>query len=86
MDGIIDECYRYWYKDARRYANQQQLTLLGPQRVFDSTIAHVGALWAQQEDEKKFLEYTQRVFELFFKRQLELDSAEAIKYDKSDNS
>ncbi len=67
---------RYSYMHARRLANERGLTVLGPQKIFDSRTAHVGALFAQQED--VFDAYHDRVFELFFKRELDIEDAAAI--------
>ena len=61
---------KYSYMDARRIANASGLTTLGPQKIFDSRIAHIGALFAQ--DQGVFDAYHNRVFERFFKRQLDI--------------
>ena len=39
---------RYAYMDARRYANEQGLTLKGPKRIYDATYASAGMLFAQR--------------------------------------
>jgi hypothetical protein len=33
--------------DARRFANRRGLTVRGPQKIFDSSIAAIGMLYAQ---------------------------------------
>ena len=70
---------RYWYKDARRFANQQGITIRGPQRVFDSRIAHKGALWVIIQAPDKFINYHETVFQQFFDRKLVLDDIDEIK-------
>lgn len=67
---------KYSYMDARRIANASGLTTLGPQKIFDSRIAHIGALFAQ--DQGVFDAYHNRVFERFFKRQLDIEDLAAV--------
>src|SRR5579863_3884377 len=38
---------KYAYMDARRYANEQGLTVKGPRRIYDATLASAGLLFAQ---------------------------------------
>jgi 2-hydroxychromene-2-carboxylate isomerase len=63
---------RYSYMDARRLANLQGLTLRGPKRIFNAYYASVGMLFAQRNG--FFDTYNDLVFELFFKRELNVDS------------
>ena len=67
---------RYSYMDARRLANQVGLTVRGPQKIFDSSIAHIGMLRAQDHD--RFEPYIDRVFERFWKRELEIEDPAAV--------
>ncbi len=67
---------RYSYMDARRLANQVGLTVRGPQKIFDSSIAHIGMLRAQDHD--RFEPYIDRVFERFWKRELEIENPAVI--------
>lgn len=67
---------RYAYMDCRREARRRGLVLLGPRKVFDSSPAHIGFLWARRQGDPRT--YHDRVFERFFKRELELGEAEAI--------
>ena len=66
----------YSYMDARRLANQVGLTVRGPQKIFDSSIAHIGMLRAQ--DHGRFEPYIDRVFERFWKRELEIEDPAVI--------
>ena len=66
----------YSYMDARRLANQVGLTVRGPQKIFDSSIAHIGMLRAQ--DHGLFEPYIDRVFERFWKRELEIEDPAVI--------
>ena len=67
---------RYSYMDARRIANRIGLTVRGPQKIFDSSIAHIGMLRAQ--DHGLFEPYIDRVFERFWKRELEIEEPAVI--------
>jgi 2-hydroxychromene-2-carboxylate isomerase len=68
---------RYSYMDARRFANRRGgMRILGPRKVYDSTPALVGGLFAQREG--FFPEYTREVFRRFFERRLEIDEPEAV--------
>ncbi len=68
---------RYSYMDARRFANQQGLVLRGPHKIFDSRLAHIGMLFAQQAG--TFRAYHDRVFERFWKRELDIEDLQAIR-------
>jgi 2-hydroxychromene-2-carboxylate isomerase len=68
---------RYSYMDARRWANRRGgFPIRGPVKVYDSTPALVGALYAQRHG--RFREYTETVFSRFFQRSLEIDRPDAI--------
>jgi len=68
---------RYSYLDARRAANRRGGFLIrGPRKVYDSTPALIGGLFAQREG--IFPAYTAAVFSGFFEHRLEIDDAQAI--------
>ena len=68
---------KYSYMDARRWANLRGgLMIRGPLRIFDTTPALIGGLYAEKHG--MIREYGNKVFELFFKRELAADEAEAI--------
>ena len=62
---------RYSYMDARRLANLRGLTIRGPQKIFDSSIAAIGMLFAQRQG--VFRAYNDTVFERFWKRELDIE-------------
>ena len=68
---------RYSYMDARRLANRRGLIVRGPQKLFDSSIAAIGMLYAQRHD--VFRKYNDMVFERFWKRELDIENPEAIR-------
>src|SRR5262249_55023483 len=68
---------KYSYMDARRWANMRGgLMIRGPLKIFDTSPALVGGLYAEKHG--KLREYGNKVFELFFKRELAADEPEAI--------
>ncbi len=68
---------RYSYMDARRYANKLGLTLYGPKKIFDSSIAGIGLLYAKDQD--RLRPYLAPLFDRFWKRELDIEDAEVIK-------
>jgi len=68
---------RYSYMDARRWANRRGgFPIKGPQKVYDSTPALIGGLFAQERG--FFRPYTELVFARFFQRELEIDDPDAV--------
>ena len=67
---------RYAYMDCRREATKRGLVLRGPQKVFDSSVAHVAFLFARgREGAERFHD---AIFAKFWRRELDLASADAI--------
>ena len=67
---------RYSYMDCRREANRRGLTIRGPRKIFDSSLAHIGLLYAKRHD--AFRGYNDLLFERFWKRELDIESLDAI--------
>src|SRR5262245_27233082 len=69
---------RYSYLDARHWANMRPggLVLKGPLKIYDTTPALVGGLFAERRG--RLLDYSRTVFERFFKRELEVDQPDAV--------
>src|ERR1700731_4148401 len=53
---------RYSYMDCRRQARKRGLTIRGPQKIWDSTLAAAGMLFAQQAGDGVFRRYHDTVF------------------------
>jgi len=62
---------RYLYRDVRRFANERGIVIRGPQRLFDSRLALMSGLYADRHG--KFREYGRKVWELFFRRELDIE-------------
>jgi len=68
---------RYSYMDARRWANRRGgFPIRGPRKIYDTTPALIGALFAQREG--FFPEYTRAAFARFFEHRLALDEPEEV--------
>ena len=66
----------YSYLDARRWAEPRGLLIRGPLKVYDTTPALIGGLFAEKHG--RLLDYSRTVYKLFFRRELEADQPEAI--------
>jgi 2-hydroxychromene-2-carboxylate isomerase len=67
---------RYAYMDARREANRAGLVIRGPRKVFDSSIAHIGFLYARERGD--FRPYHEHVFERFWRRELDIEDPRVV--------
>jgi 2-hydroxychromene-2-carboxylate isomerase len=67
---------KYSYMDCRREANRRGLTIRGPQKIFDSSLANIGMLYAKRHG--FFRDYHDRVFERFWKRELDIENPTAL--------
>ena len=68
---------KYSYLDARRWANLRGgIVLKGPLKIYDTTPALIGGLFAEKSG--RLIEYSRKVYELFFRRELEVDRPDAV--------
>jgi 2-hydroxychromene-2-carboxylate isomerase len=67
---------RYSYMDCRREGSRQGLVIRGPKKIFDSSLAHIGFYFAQ--DQGDFRPYHQAVFERFWRRELDIEDAHVL--------
>jgi 2-hydroxychromene-2-carboxylate isomerase len=67
---------KYSYMDCRREANRRGLTIRGTQKIWDSSIANIGMLYAKERG--VFRCYHDRVFERFWKRELDIESVPVL--------
>ena len=68
---------RYSYMDCRREANRRGLTIRGPRKIFDSSIAHVGFLFVQERGD--FRPFHMAVFERFWRRELDIENVAVLR-------
>ena len=69
---------RYSYMDCRRQARKRGLIIRGTQKIWDSSLAAAGMLFAQGAGDAVFRRYNDRVFERFWRRELDIESVPAI--------
>ncbi len=67
---------RYSYMDCRREANRRGLTIRGPQKIWDSALAHLGFLYASEQ--QNFRAYHALVYERFWRRDLDIEDLAVI--------
>ncbi len=69
---------KYSYMDCRREANRRGLVIRGPQKIFDSSVAHIGMLYAKRQGD--FRAYHDAVYERFWRRELDIENPEIVKH------
>ena len=69
---------RYAYMDAKRYARLKDMILYGPQKIWDSSIASIGMLWAKAQRRVQLMAYMDLVFERFWRRELDIEDLKVI--------
>lgn len=69
---------KYSYMDCRREANLRGLTIRGTQKIWDSRLANIGLLFAKGQGSEVFRRYHDRVFEQFWRRELDIEQPEVI--------
>ena len=67
---------KYSYMDCRREANRRGLVIRGTQKIWDSSLANIGLLYAKERG--VFRCYHDRVFERFWKRELDIESVAVL--------
>lgn len=69
---------KYSYMDCRRQARKRGLVIRGPQKIWDSTLAAAGLLYAKGQGEEVLRQYNNLVFERFWKRELDIEDPAVI--------
>ena len=69
---------KYSYMDCRRQARKRGLTIRGTVKIWDTVLAAAGMLYAKQQGEAVLRGYHDRVFERFWKRELDVEDAAVI--------
>ena len=67
---------KYSYMDCRREANLRGLVIRGPQKIWDSSLANIGMLYAKEQGMLRA--YHDRVFERFWKRELDIENVAVL--------
>src|SRR4051794_25917877 len=69
---------RYSYMDCRRQARKRGLVIRGTQKIWDSTLAAAGMLYAKRQGADVLHRYIDITFERFWKRELDIENPAAI--------
>ncbi len=67
---------RYLYLDARRIAKERGVVIYPPKKIFSCRLAFYGGLYAEKH--LRFRAYSERVFERFWKQELDVRKGDAI--------
>jgi 2-hydroxychromene-2-carboxylate isomerase len=69
---------RYSYMDCRRQAQRRGLTIRGPRKIWNSSLAAIGMLFAKRQGAKVLRGYHDRVFERFWRRELDIENSAVV--------
>lgn len=69
---------RYSYMDCRRQAHKRGLVIRGPRKIWDSSIAAIGMLWAKRHGAVRLRAYHDQVFERFWRREFDIEDPDVI--------
>ncbi|MCP5181759.1 MAG: DsbA family protein, partial [Pseudomonadales bacterium] len=69
---------RYAYRDAKRYARTRGITLYGTQKIWDSSLAGIGLLWAREHGQAAAEAWLNAVYPPFWRRELDIEDPAAI--------
>ena len=68
------------YRDARRYALNQHRTLRGPLKIWDSSLASIALIWAQEQAARRvdLRHFMDSVLTRFWQREIDLEDASEL--------
>jgi len=69
---------KYSYMDCRRQARKRGLTIRGTVKIWNTVLASAGMLYAKRQGDAIFRAYHDRVFERFWKRELDAEDIAVI--------
>ena len=69
---------RYAYRDARRYAALNGLEVRGTTKIWDTTTAGMGLLWAKAQGDAVLARYVELTYERFWKRALDVEDVAVV--------
>ena len=65
---------KYAYADARRYAALQRYTLRGTEKIWDTSLVHIGFMWAKQQSSEVLDRFLDEVYERFWRRDFDAEN------------
>ena len=69
---------KYAYHDVRRYGSMRGIVVRGTTKIWDSSLAGIGMLWAKAQGKAVLRAYSALVYERFWKRELDLEDVGVI--------
>jgi 2-hydroxychromene-2-carboxylate isomerase len=69
---------KYSYMDCRRQARRRGLVIRGTQKIWDSTLAGAGLLYAKRHGDAVLRRYNDLIFERFWKRELDIEDPAVV--------
>ena len=69
---------KYSYMDCRRYANLKDITIRGPQKIWDTQLISIALLWTKNNHYELTELFIKYVFEKFWKRELDIEDNNVI--------
>ena len=68
---------RYSYMDCRREANRRGLTIRGPRKIFDSSLAHIAFLYVSERGD--FGDFHNAIYTRFWRRELDIEDVAVLR-------
>ena len=69
---------KYSYMDCRRQARKRGLVIRGTTKIWDTTLASSGMLWAKPQGDEILRRYLDITFERFWKRELDIEDPQVV--------
>jgi 2-hydroxychromene-2-carboxylate isomerase len=69
---------RYSYRDVRRYGSRRGLVVRGTTKIWNSSLAAIGMLWAKDQGGTVLRRYSGLIYERFWKRELDIEDPAVI--------
>jgi 2-hydroxychromene-2-carboxylate isomerase len=69
---------KYSYMDCRRQATKRGLTIRGTQKIWESSLALIGMLYAKRHGDPVLRRYHDITFERFWKRELDIENSAVV--------
>ena len=69
---------KYAYRDARRYARLAGHMLRGTVKIWDTSLVHIGMMWAKRQGDAVLARYLQAPYERFWRRELDAEDPDVV--------
>ena len=73
---------KYAYRDVRRYGAMRGIIVRGTVKIWDTSLAGIGMLWAKAQSHAVLRAYTSITYERFWKRELDVEDFAAVNQSK----